>query len=191
MVDDSLPSKVDQFMTELMRHQRRLFQYIHLLLPRQQDAEDVMQNTLVVLWKKFDQFDSATSFYHWACQVAYFEAKNYRRRNDRLVTILDDATFEQIAASVSEHDNVLENRREAMQRCVDKLPDSDRELIGLRYLPGAAVKEIAERLGRPANSVCKSLGRIRQSLWDCINEDLARADRGRLDNAAMPKEEER
>jgi RNA polymerase sigma-70 factor, ECF subfamily len=191
-MDDSLPGKVDQFMTELMRHQRRLFQHIHLLLPRQQDAEDVMQNTLVVLWKKFDQFDPATSFYHWACQVAYFEAKNYRRRNGRLVTILDDATFEQIATAVDDHVDILESRREAMQRCVDKLRSFDRELIGLRYLPGATVKHIAEQLGRPANSVCKSLARIRQALWTCINDDIAtQAERGRPNHSGMPKEDER
>ena len=135
-VDDSLPGKVDQFVTELMRHQRRLFQYIHLLLPRQQDTEDVMQNTLVVLWKKFDQFDPATSFYHWACRVAYLEAKNYRRRNDRWVTILDESMFEQIAVAADEQFDLLEARREAMERCVDKLRPLDRELIGFRYLPG-------------------------------------------------------
>jgi hypothetical protein len=28
------------------------------------------------------------------------------------------------------------------------------------------------QLGRPANSVCKSLGRIRQALWNCVNEEL-------------------
>ena len=61
----------------------------------------------------------------------------------------------------------------AMERCADKLRPPDRELIGLRYLPGATVKRIAEQLGRPANSVCKSLARIRQTLWDCINDELA------------------
>ena len=172
-MDNSLPSKVDQFMTELMQHQRRLFQHIHLLLPRQQDAEDVMQNTLVVLWKKFDQFDPATSFYNWAARVAYLEAKNYRRRNERMVTILDDATFEQIAAAMNDRVDVLEARRETMEHCVDKLRSNDRELLELRYLPGATVKHIADQLGRPANSVCKSLARIRQSLWNCVNEEIA------------------
>ncbi len=189
---DPLPNKVDQFMTQLMGHQRRLFQYIHLLLPRQQDAEDVMQNTLVVLWKKYDQFAPGTNFYSWACRAAYLEAKNYRRRNGRLVTVLDDATFERIAVAASEQFDLLEVRREAMERCMDKLRPFDRELIGLRYLPGATVKRLAEQLGRPANSVCKSLSRIRQSLWNCINDELAQKTDGDSRIApAAPREDER
>ncbi len=170
-MDDPLPGKVDRFMTELMRHQRRMYQYIHALLPRQQDAEDVMQNTLLVLWQKFEQFHPATSFYAWASRVAYLEVQNYRRRNSRLVTILDDAVFEQIAVQIDGQSDLLEARREAMLRCADRLSPIDRELINMRYTPGATVKDIARRLGRPANSVCKSLGRIRQALWDCINQE--------------------
>jgi len=160
-------------MTALMAHQRRLYQYIHLLLPRQQDAEDAMQNTLLVLWKKFDQFEQGTSFYAWASRTAYLEVLNFRRRNKRLVNVLDDGVFEQISADVAAREDLLEARRDAMLDCADKLPPLDRELLNLRYAPGATVKDVALRLGRPANSVSKSLGRIRQSLWDCINETLA------------------
>ena len=71
-----------------------------------------------------------------------------------------------------------------MQRCAERLSLSDRELIGLRYAPGATVKDIAQRLGRPANSVSKSLGRIRRTLWACINQELAAGEH-------RAKEEER
>ena len=172
-MDDQLPDKVERFMAELMVHQRRLYQYIHSLLPRQQDAEDVMQNCLVVLWKKFDQFDPATSFYAWAARVAFLEVCDYRRRNRRMVTIFDEAVFEQIAADIERESELLEARRDAMQRLADRLNSTDRELLVLRYAPGTTVKAIAERLGRPANSVSKSLGRIRQALWDCINQEMA------------------
>lgn len=159
-------------MTALMANQRRLYQYIHVLLPRQQDAEDAMQNTLLVLWNKYDSFDPATSFYAWASRVAYLEVLNYRRRNYRTVNVLDDEVFEQVSADVASRQDLLESRREAMQNCVDKLNLLDRELLNLRYTPGATVKDVARRLGRPANSVSKSLGRIRQALWDCINQEL-------------------
>jgi RNA polymerase sigma-70 factor, ECF subfamily len=175
-MDDTLPNKVERFMAELMLHQRRLYQYVYALLPRQQDVEDVMQNSLVVLWKKFDQFKPATSFYAWAARIAYLEVCNYRRQNRRLVTIFDEAVFEQIAAEIERESDLLDARRDAMQRCADRLSLSDRELLGLRYAPGATVKDIAQRLGRPANSVSKSLGRIRQTLWDCINQEIAASE---------------
>lgn len=175
-MEDPLPNKVDRFMTALMANQRRLYQYIHVLLPRQQDAEDAMQNTLLVLWRKFDTFDPATSFYAWASRVAYLEVQNLRRGGNRMLTILDEEVFEQISADVESRQDLLEVRREAMERCADKLNLLDRELLNLRYAPGGTVKEIARRLGRPANSVSKSLGRIRQALWDCINQEIAAAE---------------
>ncbi len=177
-MDDALPDKVDRFMTLLMSHQRRLYQYIHVLMPRQQDAEDVMQNTLLVLWKKFDRFDPATSFYAWASRVAYLEVQNYRRRNTRLATVLDQGVFEQLSAEVDARQDLLEARREAMERCAEKLDLLDRRLINMRYSSGATVKEVARRLGRPANSVSKSLGRIRRTLWDCINREIAKGEKG-------------
>ena len=69
---------------------------------------------------------------------------------------------------------------------------ADRELLDLRYAPGAAVKDIALQLGRPANSVCKSLGRIRRALWNCINEELvARGGEGMIDvNRRLSKEDD-
>jgi len=176
-MDDSLPSKVDRFMAELMQCQRRLYQYIHAMLPRQHDVEDVMQEVLVVLWKKFDRFDPGTSFHAWASRAAYLEVQNYRRRSSRLVTILDEKVFEQIAVEIDLASDLLEARNEAMQRCIERLSRMDRELLDLRYTPGAAVKDIAKQLERPANSVCKSLSRIRQALWDCINEEMETRER--------------
>ena len=88
--------------------------------------------------------------------------------------------------------DLLEARREAMRRCAERLSATDRELLNLRYVPGAMVKDIARRLGRPANSVCKSLGRIRQALWDCINDEMAAegSEKGR-NPVSPPGEDER
>jgi len=190
-MDDHLPEKIERFMRELMSHQRRLYQYIHALLPRQQDAEDVMQNTLLVLWRKFDQFQPATSFYAWARNVAFREICNYRRRNKREVTIFDEEVFEQIAEELEEQAELSEARYAALLRCAEKLSLPDRELIHLRYVLGTAVKEIAARLGRPANSVCKSLSRIRQALWDCINEELASGESSAQDEKDRSPAEEK
>jgi DNA-directed RNA polymerase specialized sigma24 family protein len=72
-----------------------------------------------------------------------------------------------IAVEVEWQADLLELRREAMPRCANRLNLTDRTLLDLRYVPGASVKEIALQLGRPANSVCKSLARIRHALLDC------------------------
>jgi RNA polymerase sigma-70 factor, ECF subfamily len=175
-MNNAQPSRLNEFMVALAAHQRWLYQYIFTLLPRHHDADDVMQNTLLVLWEKFDQFDPTTSFYAWASRIAYLQAQNYYRQNRRLVTVLDKAVFEQIAARIDSHSDLLQARQESMVRCAERLGPADRLLLNLRYAPGATVKNVARQLGRPANSVCKSLGRIRRALWDCIMAEMASTD---------------
>jgi RNA polymerase sigma-70 factor (ECF subfamily) len=58
-------------------------------------------------------------------------------------------------------------------QCLQKLKARDRELIQQRYAPGESGKHLAGALGRPANSVYQSLGRIRRTLWECIQRRLS------------------
>lgn len=67
----------------------------------------------------------------------------------------------------------LESRRLALKHCLGKLRDKDRDLIESRYAPGERGKDLASQIGRPANSVYQSLGRIRRTLMECIQRQLA------------------
>ena len=57
----------------------------------------------------------------------------------------------------------MEARRLALLACLGKLRKADRELIEERYASGENGLSVARKLGRPANSVYQSLGRIRRA----------------------------
>ncbi|MCE9552471.1 MAG: hypothetical protein K8T91_03715 [Planctomycetes bacterium] len=57
---------------------------------------------------------------------------------------------------------------------MQRLPQTDAELIHQRYSEGLSGLELAKRLKRPVNSIYQSLGRIRRTLLDCITRKLAR-----------------
>jgi DNA-directed RNA polymerase specialized sigma24 family protein len=62
----------------------------------------------------------------------------------------------------------------ALRGCLDKLPDSDRQLVRHCYGDSRVTfKTAAEELGRPVNSVYKALNRIRRALYHCIERQLA------------------
>ena len=69
-----------EFAAQLGRHQGQLFGYIHSLVRDLDDADDLFQQTSLVLWDKFDQFDASRSFVCWACGVARYEVLNFLRR---------------------------------------------------------------------------------------------------------------
>ena len=107
-------------MAKLAAHQRRLYQYIFALLPRHHDADDVMQNTLVVLWEKFR---GVRSGHELLCGTAHclFAGQNYRRQSNRMATVLDETAFEQIAGRIESYSDALQARQDAMSRRAEKL----------------------------------------------------------------------
>ncbi len=164
----------DEFLDRVTQAQGRLFGYLYSLLHNLDDAEDVMQDTILALWRRFGEFDRSRPFLPWAMQFAKLSAMNHlrsRRRgrarfSDELTATLAETTADERAA------DTFAAYQDALLRCMDRLPPEDRELIRLCYFEKCSVKSVAERLGRSSQSVCNSLRRIRIALYDCIEESL-------------------
>lgn len=161
------------FVREFTQCQRRLFLYVLSQVGNPVEAEEILQEANLVVWRKADQFEPGTNFYAWACRIATYEVLKFRDRRRREKLRFSD---EFVAAIAEEADESLENdeaRRAALAGCLGKLREEDRDLIQQRYAPGENGLSVAEALGRPINSVYQSLGRIRKVLLDCINRRIA------------------
>ena len=166
----------EQFMTLFLRHELRLLRYLRTLVPRAGDAEDVLQETAITLWRRFDRFEQGTNFFGWACQTARYKVMEYRRRRQAEMPILDADVVELLAKEAVSNSEALEARIEALRSCLAKLRAGDRELIRRRYLDNQDGTRVAADLGRPVNSVYQSLGRIRRTLMECITRSLAKGE---------------
>ena len=162
-------SRNEEFARLFAQHQRELFRFIFLLVPSHANAEDIFQETSVVLWRKFDEFAAGTDFFRWAAQVARFKAQEYRKKatRDRHVFWQDDL-IEAIAEARLESNDEIVEQRNLLARCVQKLAATDRELIILCFTKRCTIKAVAEDIGRPTNTVYKALNRIRSTLIDCV-----------------------
>ena len=67
-----VPAELVQLM---MKYQRRIFAYIHTLVPDRSDAEDILQEASLTICEKFNEFTSGTNFYSWACQISYWKVR--------------------------------------------------------------------------------------------------------------------
>ena len=63
-----------QLVALLTQHQRRIFAYIYTLVPNRTDAEDILQETSLIICEKFHDFKPGTDFVAWACQIAYWRS---------------------------------------------------------------------------------------------------------------------
>jgi RNA polymerase sigma-70 factor (ECF subfamily) len=163
----------DAFLDLLTRHSSQLFAYIYALVRNLHDADDLFQKTSVVLWKKFDDFELGSDFMAWACRTAKFEVSNYVRARRRDRHLFSDALMEQLAASQRDRSEHLQQRRAALEQCLNKLSGTDRRLIDLCYRGEGNIKHAAAQLERPVGSVYDSLSRVRQVLRECVLRTLA------------------
>lgn len=163
----------DEFLKLFSRHSRRVYEFISTLVLRPTDADEVFQNTCVVLWKKFDSYDPEGSFYAWACKIAYLEMMHLRRTNRRLQTFSEEV-LELLAEDMLTRSSQLNARQLALEDCLQKLSLSDRKLIEQRYYLQKRPKEIALDRTKSVDSIYRALTRIHIALRDCVGRSLVR-----------------
>jgi len=172
---DQVPSA--EFVQLFTKLQRRLFLFILSQVGNPTDAEEILQDTNVLIWSKFHQFQLGTNFFAWAGKIATYEILKYRDRRRAGRLLFSDEFVARVAEEAIEISEDLERRREALSDCLRRLKPNDRELIQARYAPGENGLKVAEKLGRPVNAVYQSIGRIRKVLFDCVTRRLTAAAR--------------
>ena len=163
----------EEFIRLLSTTQRPLFLHILPMVGNGTDADEILQETNLIMWAKKDQFESGTNFLAWGRAIARLEVFRFRRIRGTKIKFLEGGLFDLVVSRTQSSSHQLEARQEALANCMKRLRSKDRELIQLRYTPGISGDDIAQQLGRPANSVYQSLGRIRRVLADCIQRRLA------------------
>jgi len=162
-----------RLMTLITRHQRQIFGYIYALVPNRYDAEDLLQETSLVICEKFNEFEDGTDFVAWACQIAYWRIRYSRQKFARSKVVFNQEIVDAVAQTASTMTSELDSRHEALGNCLQKLHPRDRELVLTRYEPGSGVEEAARRSGRTLQTAYKALARLRKLLLDCVSNELA------------------
>jgi len=162
-----------EFLLLLTSHQSTLYAAISALLGGVEGAQDVLQETNVVLLEKAADYDPARSFAPWALAFARFQVMAWRKRQSRDRLVLDDDLIAVLADRMATDGASPGRRLDALEKCLNKLPADSRMMVDARYAHGDPVQEIAGKLGRSVNVVSVTLFRIRKALLDCVRATLA------------------
>jgi RNA polymerase sigma-70 factor (ECF subfamily) len=164
----------------LSQTQERLTRYVVVLVPDWDLAQEVVQRTHVIAWRKADDFrsDSDDGFYRWVKQIAFYEARKQVASRATGPLPLDPDVAETISREFDVIDDQLEEQRIALAGCIEKLPSHERELLRLRYWGRESIESLSAQLGRSGQALYKALQRIRQRLLDCIERHAGRPKEG-------------
>jgi RNA polymerase sigma-70 factor (ECF subfamily) len=162
----------ERFITLFTANEPAIRAFVRRLVPTRQDAADVMQGVALVLWRKFPELEEPEQFRKWAFGVARYEALAWLRDKARNRLVLADDVLNTVADESSEIEHQLSIQRDALEGCLEKLPDEQRTLVLAAYAPDVRIQDVAEQSGRTTGAFYQWLHRIRVRLLECTRRTL-------------------
>jgi len=156
---------------ELLRARESLFAFILGIVRDFNEAEELFQEISLRILERADDFRPGTNFGAWAREFARRTLMETRRARARL--LLTDKALDAVAAAYGEIDESAMARKQALNRCMEKLEETSRRLVEMRYGRGLSLEEVGRGTDRKAGTVQVALSRIRSRLAECVRSRLA------------------
>jgi RNA polymerase sigma-70 factor (ECF subfamily) len=159
------------------RHRVRVFRFVLRFVRDTALAEDLTNDVFIELYRSADRFEHRSSVSTWLLGMARYKALSARRRDRSSETEVDDV----LAGVADEADNpeIATQKRDkaaALRRCIERLGPEHREIVDLVYYHERSIREIAEIVGIPENTVKTRMFHARRRLSELLA--AAGIDRG-------------
>jgi RNA polymerase sigma-70 factor (ECF subfamily) len=156
--------------------QRSLYGYVYSLVGSSEAADEILQETNLLICKKINQFDGKVKFITWACEIARYKVLEYKKKTQGRNLNLDIQLLEQIAKQAAQFASQVDWRLPLLRECMEELSPKDRKLIEDRYSQGATVQTLADARKRSSGGIRVALHRIRTMLLECVEWKLVREE---------------
>lgn len=154
--------------TLIIRHRRRVYNYILMMVKDSAIAEDIFQETFikVIATIQKGKYNDNGKFVSWVLRIAHNMVIDHFRSNKNIMISNDRAGYDVISSNgISEsniEDKIIDDQIASQVRdLIDTLPVEQREVVVMRHYMDLSFKEIAEQTGVSINT---ALGRMRYAL---------------------------
>ncbi|WP_049945234.1 RNA polymerase sigma factor [Butyrivibrio sp. AC2005] len=151
---------------------KKLFAYVQAMAKDREKTGDVLQNSYIICYKKIDQLNDPYKFISWMKNICYHElAHSY---DDRVDLLSDTQSADE---DVDFFDNIQDEKMEMPEKAaedanlkrlllknISTLPEKQRMALIAFYFEDRSIKDIAEAMGIPENTVKTYLNRARKSM---------------------------
>lgn len=162
-----------EFVGLLTSHQHRIYAYILTLIPDWGLAEDILQETSMVMWVKYPDIRPIENFTAWAIRIAHNKILNYLTKKEKQAALFPPETLEEVAQQTEQVCRQMDQRVSALKTCMSQLSQTDRQYLRLRYEGEMTIKQVAEKVGKPVQGMYKRMARLHERLMDCIQRRMA------------------
>jgi len=154
------------------RYSRSIHSLIIRIIPSEEDAEELTQDTFLKAFSKLDTFKGECSFSTWLFRIAYNTAISATRKRRIILPAIDDAMLERVSDELVDtvfDDDEDEIRLQKLEAAITQLTVEEKTLITLYYTDNKPVAEIAEMLEQTTDNVKVRLFRVRKKLYVLMN----------------------
>lgn len=142
------PSTKEQGFTAIIKkYQEKLYWHIRRLVVDHDDANDVLQNIFIKVWKGLENFREDSRLYTWMYRIATNECLSFIEQQKRRASVSMDEVGEGLANKVKADSNFDGNRLEwKLQLAIQQLPEKQRVVFNLRYYDEMPYEEMSRVL---------------------------------------------
>lgn len=123
-------------------YSQRLYWHIRSIVKNHHDANDVVQNTFIKVFKGIKGFNEQAKLYTWLYRIATNESLTFLKRK-KIVEPMEGKLLHQKASAYHDEEQTVQNLKNA----IDLLPEKQRLVFSLRYFEAMPYKDIAEITG--------------------------------------------
>ena len=169
---DSNSEKYKEFLPLLLANRDKVYGYILTLIPRPNIADDIMQETVLVMWEKFNDFTIGTNFCAWSKCIALNKIREYLRSAKRSPILFDEGVINKLNIQDIEEDPD-QSKMKKLETCLKALSKVETQIIRLRFIDNTSVKTIAHAWGKTPQFVYRQMSKILYKLRICISKKIA------------------
>lgn len=142
------PTAEHGFRLLMQKYQEQLYWVVRRMVGEHEDANDVIQNCFIKVFKNIDKFERKSKLYTWMYRIATNEAITFLNQKKRKATnSIEDGEMplaDQLQADESPNGEALELR---LQMALEQLPEKQRLVFHLRYYDEQSYDDISQTLG--------------------------------------------
>lgn len=153
-------------------YSERLYWHIRKMVTYHEDADDVLQNSFIKIWKNLGHFRGDSKLYTWLYRIATNEALDHLRKTKKLQVVRTDT------GEVGEYVNLSgdiyfdsENAEAQLHQAIASLPEKQRLVFNLKYFEELKYDEIAEITGTSVGALKASYHLAVSKIRNFLSED--------------------
>ena len=135
------------FKTLITRYKERLYWHIRHIVKSHDDADDVLQNTFIKVFKNINKFNGDSQLYSWIYRIATNEALTHLKRNSKLKNInneeVQDLLINNLESDVYFEGEAIQLK---LQKAIATLPEKQQLVFNMKYFQDLKYSELSEIL---------------------------------------------